>query len=99
MEITVEITNGKKTYSEKLDMKKEKEEWNEWTTNGANPHLEKITFDYYHRPITCNFDSIEKYNGNHFIFGWHESFIQSDDVSGWMYDAKKLTITVTRNDG
>lgn len=95
MEVTVEITDGRRTYSEKLDMKEEKEKWNEWVTNGANPHLEKMKFEHYYRPIKCTFDTIEKYNGDHFIFGWHECFIQSDDISGWMYDAKKLKITVT----
>jgi tRNA(Ile)-lysidine synthase TilS/MesJ len=29
---------------------------------------------------------ISKYNGRHFIFGWWECFVQSDDFPLWLHD-------------
>lgn len=37
-------------------------------------------------------ENIEKYK-DHYIFGWCECFLQSDDVPSWMYE-NELTIEV-----
>lgn len=94
--ISVTIRAGKRSYIEEIDMEVQKEMWNEWTTNGANPDLEKMTFEDFHRPIKFIWKDRkeDQYNGNHFIYGWLECFCQSDDVPEWMRESKEMEVEV-----
>lgn len=97
--IIVKISNGEQTYEEDVT-KEQREHYNECISNGANKHLEKITFKHYTRPIreTLMKNSLDKYNrcnrNAHFIFGWMEAFSQGDDVADWMRNPKELFIEV-----
>jgi hypothetical protein len=87
--IIVKITDGKRTYSEDVT-EEQKESFEEYSTNGANPWM--TDFDNYTRALP-EFDMeatiLEEYNTTdekaHFIFGWCECFFQTDDAPGWMY--------------
>lgn len=37
---------------------------------------------------------ISSFNGKHFIFGWWECFLQSDDVPMWIREADDLLLSV-----
>jgi len=54
----------------------------ELQTNGANKHIERITWEHWTRPIKCELSEINKFNkaddNAHFIFGYIESLAQSD---------------------
>lgn len=92
----VSVTNGSKTYIDQPDWVCDS--FYEAQGNGANPHLEAMTFKEYTRPVCFNAKEIDQFNqpgGYHFIFGWWECFCQSDDVPGWMHEADSLTIEVS----
>lgn len=81
------------------------EHYNECISNGSNKWLEEIDIEHYSRPIKESLleaGSLDKYNRRedeaHFIFGWFESFCQSDNIPEWMSNSDKLTIEV-RKDG
>lgn len=61
-----------------------REHFDECKGNGANPHLNDVTFEQYIRPLApFNADNIDKYNGtDHFIFGEFETRGQSDSGPG-----------------
>jgi len=88
--IFVKITDGKRTHSEDVT-EEQKEYFEEISTNGANPDVEGKTFEWWVRPIKSKATDLDKYNTRddnaHFIYGWFESFAQSDNVPQWMYDA------------
>jgi len=100
--ITVTIRDDKHEYSEIIkdeDLNNLMEEFEECKNNGANPQLEKITFEEYTRDISFNWNKENMYNlnGNHFIFGWLECFEQLDDiVVRWMYKPETLFVSVTK---
>jgi len=98
MKVIVHIQSGIRGYSEDVtDM--QKEYFQTISTNGANPDVENKTFEWWVRPIKSKATDLEKYNTRddnaHFVFGWFESFSQSDNVPQWMYDAEELEIEVT----
>jgi len=68
-------------WQEELD-KDAAEYFEELQTNGANPHIEKITWEHWTRPIECHLGEIGQFNvegsNAHFIFGYLESLWQSD---------------------
>lgn len=100
MKIIVKVTDGKRTYIE--DVTEDcKEYWNEVSTNGANSWLTDFKRD--HRPIKETLKNgikdLDKYNtqdeNSHFIYGWWECFMQSDNIPMWMYEAEILELEVT----
>lgn len=103
MKIMVRITDGKRTYIEDVT-EEEKESFELYSANGWNSG--ETDFKRYTRSLpefNLETNLLEKYNtvdGNaHFIFGWCERFLQSDDVPGWMYDPDvKLKIEVIQED-
>ena len=78
MGIVVRITDGKRTYLEDVteDYQGEKESYTR-----ALPEFELKT------DILEQFNVMTNYA--HFVFGWCESFFQSDDVPGWMYESEE----------
>ena len=80
MKILVKITNGKKTYIE--DVTETVEHMDENETG----------------PVKCNLKNIPDFNHRdnyHFIYGWVEGFLQSDEVPDWMnYGYRDLKIEV-----
>lgn len=100
MKVLVRITDGKRTYEENVT-EEEQKYFKEISTNGANPEIEKMSFEHWTRPIKEDLmdnQSLDKYNtcdqNAHFIFGWMECFSQSDNVPQWIYEAKHLSIEV-----
>lgn len=86
--LRVIIKSNKRTFSDEIDLQEEKLHFNECVSNGANPHLEKITFEHYIRPIKGRLNDLDKYNQlnseAHFIFGYFECLFQSDNCPQWI---------------
>lgn len=103
MKILVKITDGKRTYIEDVT-EEEKESFELYSANGWNSGL--TDFKKYTRSLPefkLKTDLLEQYNTvdekAHFIFGWCESFFQSDNVPDWMWgDGDLLRIEVIRED-
>jgi hypothetical protein len=87
------------SYSEQVDLDEQHEMWEEWVTNGANPDLEKMTFEHFHREVEFPLNQLNQYNGSHFIFGFLESLWQSDNCPSFMYDdSLTFEVEVTWNE-
>jgi len=97
MKITVKVTVGKRSLLEDVT-DEQKEYFKEISTNGANKDVEGRDFDWWTRPINSKASDLEKYNTNdenaHFIYGWFEGFVQSDNVPMWVYEAEEMDIEV-----
>ena len=78
------IKSEKRRYEEEIDVTDIKEHFEECQGNGANPHLEKLSFKEYTKPVTDVLSNVHKYNGNHFIFGYLECLFQSDHCPRWI---------------
>lgn len=94
--IKVIISNGAQSYTEDVT-EDQKEYFQEISTNGANPEL--TTFGRWTRELEpFDIAKVAKYNTRdsdcHFIFGWLESFSQSDNVPDWMRSAGEILISV-----
>lgn len=87
--VIAKISDGRKTYSEAIDIEEEKELWLKegWGDFNEEEYIPLKAF-----PMS----EISMLNGVHFIFGWWECFMQSDDVPMWIRetDADKLIMTV-----
>lgn len=59
------IKSEKNTFLEEINIDEEKEHFDECVKNGANPHLEKITFEHYSRPVKDTLSNIHKYKGRY----------------------------------
>lgn len=81
LHVRITARKGKQSYSytESVDLEDEREMWEEWTTNGANPQLERFTFEQYHSPLKINQTEVALFNGNHFIFGFMECLGQGEN--------------------
>lgn len=88
MKVIVKIISGKQSYMEDVT-ELEKQHWEDIFGNGANSHLQNMTFENWVKPIKDKCSDLDKYNvkdnNSHFIFGWFEAFAQSDDVAEWMF--------------
>jgi hypothetical protein len=87
MKILVKITDGKRTYIEDVTetMMEANKDWG----------LDMSHF----RPIQTTPMELDKFNKTdenaHFIYGWVEGFLQSDEVPDWMnYGYRNLKIEV-----
>lgn len=98
MKIIVEITDGKRTYSEDVT-EEEKKSFEECSAHDINPWL--ISFESYTRELPWNdfttkwvaqFDTTDE--NAHFISGWCDCFFQSDNVPEWMWESESLKIRV-----
>ncbi|OGD52538.1 hypothetical protein A3K80_09135 [Candidatus Bathyarchaeota archaeon RBG_13_38_9] len=96
--IIVEITDGKRTYSEDVT-EEQKESFEECSAHDLNPWL--TSFDSYTREISWHestTDWLNQFNtadeNAHFIYGWFECLSQSSNVPEWMYEAESLKIRV-----
>ena len=89
--IVIIISNQSMVYGENIcgeDYRSIEAYFQECKSNGSNPHLENMTFEYYIRPIgktRLKNETFKEYNGNHFIYGWFEGLIQSDNCPQWIY--------------
>lgn len=93
--ISVNVTNGRFGVIEELDMKEQKEYFKELQTNGANPDIEKITWDEWMMPVRIRHEDIQIWNKKpHFIYGWWESFLQSDNVPQWLMGAESENVLI-----
>lgn len=96
--IFVQIRDDKREYAETIegeDLSSLEADFAECQGSGANPQLEKLTFNEWTKTITCLFlneDEFKSLNGTHFIYGWVENFLQSENVMPWMLKAEKLRI-------
>lgn len=54
--------------------------------------MDNDEFDNYIRPLSINTCNIDSLNGNHYLFGWFESYCQSDRMpySWWELDENSL---------
>jgi hypothetical protein len=68
----VSISNGKQTYSEIMN----------------DEEIEQYSVEECRKLDAFPMSDVYKYNGNHFVYGWWESFMQSDDVPMWIYAAE-----------
>ena len=87
----VEITKGKRAYKEDVT-EEAREYFDECVSNGANSHLMKLGWDEWTKEIIIIHREMDELNGKHFLFGWLESFFQSDNVPSWMWETKDLII-------
>ena len=69
-----------------------REYFDECVSNGANSHLMKLGWDEWTKEIIIRHREMDELNGKHFLFGWLESFFQSDNVPSWMWETKDLII-------
>lgn len=101
--IIIILREGNRKYSETIsgcEYREVQEHFCECQTNGANPHLENMTFEEFTRPLEpfkSTRSGLEQYNGNHYIYGWMECFSQSDEVPFWIQESTELTIEVKEN--
>ena len=73
----------------------EREYFDELQSNGSNPDIEKITFGHWTRPLDERLINSVPNDIDHFIFGWLETYFQSSQPAGWMWDDQsKLTVEV-----
>lgn len=60
--------------------------------------LELSNSPSFFREIETTSDDLENFNTSnsnaHFIYGWFESFAQSDNIMEWLYEADKIYIKV-----
>lgn len=94
--IKVTLSSGDKSYTEDVT-EDQRKYFQEISSNGANPEL--TTFDHWTRELDpFDISKVEKYNTRdsdcHFIFGWLESFSQSDNVLDWMRSEGEILISV-----
>ena len=76
-------SNGRE-FSEEIDLAEVREHYAECVANGANPHLEKISFEQYTCPAMGKIVAMDSFNGKHFIFGHLETLFQSDQCPQWI---------------
>jgi hypothetical protein len=100
--ITIAIFDRKHDYRENIegnDYDALFNDFKECQDNGANPILEKMTFEEWTQPLVqikwCN-ERLARLNGKHFIFGWLECFAQSDKMTDWMRESKCLLVRTWR---
>jgi len=79
----VEITKGKRAYKEDVT-EEAREYFDECVSNGANSHLMKLGWDEWTKEIIVNEKELSDLNGRHFLYGWIESFMQSDECPNWI---------------
>lgn len=84
--IIAKISDGRRTYSEKIDLEEQKEI--EMEERGYFNEEEYIPLVAFHM------SDISRLNGVHFIFGWLECFMQSDDVPMWVRESDELMVSV-----
>jgi hypothetical protein len=94
VKLKVIISDGTHEYSEYVDLKEHRAQYGELIANGANPRLDDISFDDYHREIFLAIPELKLFNGTHFLYGWWESFRQGNDVPDWAKENKHLNIHV-----
>ena len=83
-EVTISSSDGKKRYTETIDPKSD--EWGDYFDDKDSEYTRTLS-RFSHRDIG-------QYNegAGHFIFGWMESFVQSDEVPMWMRESSELFI-------
>lgn len=80
--IRVSIKNGKNEFVENIfgeDLQEYFDYFKELQTNGANPELEKMTIDEWFCPVKFCLKDIDEFSGKHFIFGFIECLLQSEN--------------------
>ena len=96
--LAVQITDERRTYSETIwgdDLADMIDYFVELKTNGANPDLKDTSWKEWTRSLPkFELKNIEQYNSNHFVYGWIESFQQSDSVPTWIRNAENLWVEV-----
>ena len=85
-DVIISSSDGKKKYTETIDPKDK--EWDDYFDD-KTPEFTRPLSKFSHKDIG-------QYNedGGHFIFGWMETFCQSDEVPMWMREADGLFIEV-----
>ena len=68
------ISDGQRAYSEIMP---------EWILEHYEDCGPDESFKEWTKPIEVTSKEIAQYNGNHFIFGWYESFLQSENWPNW----------------
>ena len=81
--LIVSITRGKREYKEDVT-EEAREDFDECVSNGANPHLVKLGWEEWTKEIIVNEKELSDLNGRHFLYGWIESFMQSDECPNWI---------------
>ena len=82
--LIVSITRGKREYKEDVT-EEAREDFDECVSNGANPHLVKLGWEEWTKEIIVNEKELNDLNGRHFLYGWIESFMQSDECPNWIH--------------
>jgi hypothetical protein len=89
--IKITITCDTQTYSKLIvgdELQEQIDYFEECQTNGSNPWMKDLTFEQYTRPIECSIGDIDQFNAtdsnSHIIFGWFESFCQSENAPIWI---------------
>ena len=97
-QVVVALRAGKREYREQVDLDSIHDHFDECVANGANPQLEAITFAHYVRPLQIDAQELDSINGNHFLYGWMESLVQSDSCPEFIYTepVEQLEVTWTR---
>ena len=77
-----------------------REYYEELTTNGANPRMNGVSFEEYMQPVKVDEQGLEAINHQphgHFLFGFIESFFQSDEMppSWWEKNVQIISYEVT----
>lgn len=68
-------------YAEKVDIEEEREHFEECKGNGANPHLDNVSFEENIAPGKWTNEELDNINGIHFLYGWMECIGQRSDGS------------------
>lgn len=97
MRLLVSMTDGKNSYTEEV-FEDILTYYCEIVGNGANEYMCNVSFKHFTREIEIDVNDLKKFNVRdedaHFIFGWVESFDQSDDVPSWIRNSPNITVSV-----
>ncbi|MFA5132849.1 MAG: hypothetical protein WC444_06010 [Candidatus Paceibacterota bacterium] len=89
LRVKVIITDGKHTYTE--DVTDEIEDTRKYSG------MDDATYENWTREVTIdNWIDFENNYMNHFLYGWCESFAQSDKMPPWIEGSTTLTIKVVK---
>ncbi len=95
MKILVKLSCGKRSYVENVS-----DEIAEAWKNIDDKELIEKGYRNWVRKLKIDFipSELDKYNGNHFVFGWIENFSQSENIPVWMQDDEQTLEVIHEQD-
>lgn len=98
--VTIKSQTSPITWSEQIE-DWYREYFSELQTNGANPHIEKVTWEHWTRPVVFPLSDGGQFNerdeNTHFIFGYIEALAQGEGryLPFWTMKPENVFVEVT----